>query len=87
MGWSTVLSESLHLEFFCHRQEGVELLLGNVDFSMVHEVEHRLQFTEPNTLEVEERVLVWILSEDGSEERRAGRQDELVCLDLPGATT
>ena len=64
MGWSIVLSESLYLEFLCHRQERVELLLGNIDFTMVHEVEHRLKFTEPNTLEVEERVLVRILSED-----------------------
>ena len=27
-----------------------------------------------------------VLLENGSEERRAGRQDELVCLDLSGAT-
>ena len=55
------MSESLHLEFFCHRQERVELLLGNIDFSVVHEIEHGLKLTEPNTLEVEERVLVRIL--------------------------
>ena len=64
MGWSIVLSESLHLEFLCHRQERVELLLGNIDFSMVHEVEHGLKLTEPNTLEVEQRMLVRILLED-----------------------
>ena len=86
MGWSIVLSKSLHLELLCNRQEGVELLLGNIDFSMVHEVQHRLKLTEPNTLEVEQRVLVRILLENGSEEWRASRQDELVCLDLSGAT-
>ena len=31
-------------------------------------------------------MLVRVLLQDGVEERRAGRQDELVCLDLPGAT-
>ena len=35
---------------------------------------------------VQQRMLVGILPEDGPEERRAGRQDELVCLDLSGAT-
>ena len=44
---------------------------------MVHEVEHRLKFTEPNTLEVEERVLVRVLLQHS-----AGGRDELVCLDL-----
>ena len=31
-------------------------------------------------------MLVGVLLENWSEERRAGRQDELVCLDLSGAT-
>ena len=31
-------------------------------------------------------MCMWIVSEDSPEERRAGGQDELVCLDLPGAT-
>ena len=31
-------------------------------------------------------MLVGVLPEDGPEEGRAGGQDELVCLDLPGAT-
>ena len=53
---------------------------------MVHEVEYNLQVSELHPLEVEERVLVRVLLENGSEERRAGRQDELVCLDLSGAT-
>ena len=53
---------------------------------MVHEVKNRLELTEPNSFEVEERVLVRVLLENRSEERRAGRQDQLVCLDLSGAT-
>ena len=53
---------------------------------MIHEVEDCLQVNELHPLEVEERVLVRVLLENGSEERRAGRQDELVSLDLSGAT-
>merc|ERR1719341_2005021 len=53
---------------------------------MVHEVEHGLQVSELHTLQVQERMLVRILPENGSEEGRASRQDELVCLDLPGTT-
>jgi len=60
--------------------------LSNVNLSMVHEAEDRLQVIELHPLEVEEGVLVRVLLQDGFEERRAGRQDELVCLDLPGAT-
>jgi len=31
-------------------------------------------------------VLVWVLSQDGPEEGGAGRQYQLVCLDLSGTT-
>ena len=32
-------------------------------------------------------MLVWVLFQYCPEERRAGGQDQLVCLDLPGTTT
>jgi len=60
--------------------------LSNIDLPVIHEVEYGLQVSELYPLEVEKRVLVRVLLENGSEERRAGRQDELVCLDLSGAT-
>ena len=74
------------MQFFCYREKGIQLLLSNIDLPMIHEVEDCLQVNELHPLEVEERVLVRVLLENGSEERRAGRQDELVCLDLSGAT-
>ena len=52
---------------------------------MVHEVQHRLQVYKLYTFQIEQRVVVRVLLENRSEERRAGRQDELVCLNLPGA--
>jgi len=74
------------LQVFCNSEEGVELLLRNIDLPVVHEVEDSLQVCELHTLEIEERVLVWVLPEDGSEEGGAGGQDELVCLDLSHTT-
>merc|ERR1719309_1913345 len=53
---------------------------------MVHEVEDCLQVSEFHPLEIKQRVLVDILLENRPEERRAGRQDQFVCLDLPGTT-
>ena len=61
--------------------------MGDIDLSVVHEVEHGLQVSELHPLEVEERVLVGVLLEDGPEEGGAGGQYQLVCLDLPGTTT
>ena len=75
------------MQLFSHCKERVELLLSNINLSVIHEVEDRLQVTELHPLEVEERVLVRVLLQDRPEESRAGRQDQLVCLDLPGATT
>merc|ERR1719352_10303 len=36
-----VLGQAFHSEVFCHGEEGVQLLLGHIHFSIVHEVEHR----------------------------------------------
>merc|ERR1719319_1691200 len=38
-----VLGQTLHFEILCDCEERVEFLLGNVDFSMIHEVEHSLK--------------------------------------------
>ena len=53
---------------------------------MVHEGEDSLQVTELHPLEVEEGMLVRVLSECCPKEGRASSQDDLVCLQLPGAT-
>ena len=53
---------------------------------MVHELKNCLQVSELYPLQVKQGVLVRVLLENRSEERRTGRQDQLVCLDLPGAT-
>jgi len=53
---------------------------------VVHEVEDCLQVSELDPLQVKQGVLVRVLLENRSEERRTGRQDQLMCLDLPGAT-
>ena len=84
--FTAVLCEPFYLQVLCYGQKGIELLLGNVNLSVVHEVEDRLQVSELHPLEVEERVLVGVLPEDGPEEGGAGGQDELVCLDLSGST-
>ena len=76
------LSQAFHLEVFSHGQEGVELLLSHIDLAVVHEVENCGEVVECHTLEVEERVGVGIVPEDCSEEWRAGREDDLVGLDL-----
>ena len=77
-----ILSEAFGLQVLCNRLEGVQLFLSNIDLSVIHEDEDRLQVTELHPLEVEERVLVRVLLQHSVEERRAGGRDELVCLDL-----
>ena len=52
---------------------------------MIHEGDDGLEVGEGDALEVEERMGVGILFEDSSEERGAGRQNQLVGLDLLGA--
>ena len=74
------------MQLLRHHKECVEIVLGNVDFSIVDEVETGLQVLEPDALEVEERVVVRVLVEDLPEERRAGGEDEFVSLELVGST-
>jgi len=77
-----VLGESFHAEIFSNGQEAVELLLGDVDLSHVHEVEHTEQLLVLDPLQVEEGVLVGVAPEHVPEEWGACGQDDLVSLDL-----
>ena len=67
--WYTlVLSQAFHTQLFCNCQERVEFFLGNIYLSMVHEVKDSLHVSELHPLEVEQRVLVWVLLQDSPEE-------------------
>jgi len=68
-----VLGQTLHFEILCDCEERVEFLLGNVDFSMIHEVEHSLKIAVVHPLEVQEGVGVGVAPQDPPEERAAGR--------------
>jgi hypothetical protein len=56
--------------------------LCNVHFSVVHEVEHGREVFVVDALEINERILMGIASENLPEEWAAGGQDDLVRLDL-----
>ena len=55
--------------------------------TLVDEAHEGLQHTELHTLEVEERMRVWIQEKNFPEERRVCSKDYLVCLQLLGAHT
>ena len=61
------LSEALHLEVLGHRQEGGEILLSNVDLTVVHEVEYRHKVRVFDTFQVQEWVVMFEAMEQGSE--------------------
>ena len=63
-------------------QERVELVLSDVNFSMMHEVEHSQQVGVLNAFQVQKRVLMWILPQHAPEEGAAGGQNHLEGLDL-----
>ena len=77
-----VLGEPLHLQVLRHGQEGVELLLGDVDLASVHEIQHGHQVVIEDALEVEEGMLVRVPPEDCAEEGGAGSDDHFVCFYL-----
>ena len=76
------LGEAFNPQLLGHGKEGVEIVLGNVDLSMIHEAQHALQLLELDPLQVQEWVLVTVPPQHLSEEGAAGRDDHLVCLDL-----
>ena len=56
--------------------------MWNVDFSVIHEVEDRVQVVDGDALQVEERVqLVLVVSQDPAKQGRTGRENNLVGLD------
>ena len=78
----TVLGKTLDLEILCHCEKRVELLLGDVDLALVHELEDRDEVVIEDALEVEQGMLVGIAPQDGPEEGGAGGDDDLVRLHL-----
>ena len=59
-----VLSETLDLEVLRDGEEGIELLLGNVNLALVHELEHGDQVVIEDALEVQKRRLVRVPPQD-----------------------
>ena len=79
---SIVLGQAFHTKVLGDGQERVELVLSDVNFSMIHEVEHSQQVGVLNAFQVQKRVLMWILPQHAPEEGAAGGQNHLVGLDL-----
>ena len=89
-GWSGTRSsvlisrgQSLDGEILRGGQEGVEVVLGYADLTVVHEVEDGDQLGVLDPLQVEQRPLVPVHLEHPPEEGRAGGQDDLVRPHLP----
>ena len=66
-----------HLQVLCHREEGAELCLGNVDLSVVHEVEDGEDALVLDALQVEQGVAVRVPLQHCTEERGAGGENHL----------
>ena len=71
-----------HTKVLSDGEERVELVLSDVNFSMIHEVEHSQQVGVLNAFQVQKRVLMWIILQHAPEEGAAGGQYHLVGLDL-----
>ena len=69
---SVVLSQTLDLQILGQSEEGVEVVLRYGDLAMVHEVQGGHQVGVADATQVNERVLVDFLPEDGFEEVAAG---------------
>jgi len=74
------LCQAFHFESFRRLEEGWELILGNVDFSSVHELEDGGEVLEGDILENNDGVLGRVLLQEGLEVGRARRQDHFVGL-------
>ena len=75
---------TFHSELLSNSKEGVEVVLGDVDLTMVHEVEHALHVPVGDSLQVEHQGTLLagrlVSPQDGTEERTACREDHLVAL-------
>merc|ERR1719422_267569 len=80
------LGQTFHSELLSNSKEGVEVILSDVDLTMVHEVEHALHVPVGNSLQVEHQGTLLagrlVSPQDGTEERTACREDHLVSLKL-----
>ena len=76
------MSESFYSQVLSNCQEGVELLLGNIDLPVVHEVEHRLQVCVLHTLHVQQGMGVVVAAEDIPEKWTACTKYYFVRLNL-----
>jgi len=77
-----ILRESLHLKILCHGQEAVQILLVNVSFPLVDEVQQMDQLGALDPPEVEKGVLMLVLGQHLLEDRATGGEDEFVSLHL-----
>ena len=77
---------TFHSELLSNSKEGVEVILGDVDLAMVHEVEHALHVPVGDSLQVEHQGTLLagrlVSSQHGAEERAACREDYLVNDDI-----
>ena len=69
---------TFHSELLSNSKEGVEVILGDVDLTMVHEVQNSHQLLVLDTLQVEKGMLVLVSPENRFEEGRAGGEYHLV---------
>ena len=53
-------SETLELQFLSHSQEGIQIFLVNICFSMVDVVQDCIQVLRPNSFHINERMLVFV---------------------------
>ena len=49
-----VKQHTFHPKFFSDSKEGIKVVLGNIDLTMVHEVEHTLHVSECDAFQVED---------------------------------
>ena len=75
---AVLLSQPLHLQFLCSQEEGVEVILSDIDLAVVDEVDDILEVVCTDAPEVEQRVVVRVAGEDVPEQRAGGGEDHLV---------
>ena len=67
-----VLSETFYPKVFSYCEEGAQFFLSNIDFPVVHKVQHRLKVTVFDTLQIEKWMLVGIPPKNISKEWTTG---------------
>ena len=77
-----ILCQPFHLQLLGDGKKRVKLFLGDVDFAMVHEIQHGHQLLVLDAFQVEQRMLVPVPPKNCLEEGGAGGEDDLVRLQL-----